>query len=382
MGNNKSKCSVSSTTNDDSGLLSDYDMKIYSEKREKIFWGTIAICVLYGTIALLIFLGSYFSESFKEIILNRFLPFTTVFIIGTILITFYLTYQVTTFKPVKINKTNEYDVLSCPDFWHLEKVPLAEKNARNLFDPKLNSSLFEYRCVMNDKIFNKGDIAKSTENTKNKLRIANSKTENDIINTSDSGNYNKNDMNLYTSIYDITQNGTDYVNYVKQQEYNPYKLWVNNMIMNNYALDSVDTSDKSKAIGKFSYLIGNDDVSKAREVNIEPLKYAETILADPAKTQFNAIEKKYVDIELQYDPNDKNTVIGKTKAGSLATDKSALNNLPIVCDRVYPLFLAAQDQQTSKDSKYKLDANVNRCAYAKACNIPWSELNCEKYELK
>jgi len=235
---------------------------------------------------------------------------------------------------------------------------------------------------MNDKIFNKGDIAKSTENTRNRLRIANSKTVNDIINTSDSGNYNKNDMNLYTSIYDITQNGTDYVNYVKQQEYNPYKLWVNNMIMDNYALDSVDTSDKSKAIGKFSYLIGNDDVAKAREVNIEPLKYAATILADPAKTQFNAIDNKYVDIELQYDPNDKNTVIGKTKAGSLATDKSALNNLPIVCDRVYPLFLAAQDQQTSKDSKYKLDPNVNRCAYAKACNIPWSELNCEKYELK
>lgn len=382
MGNNKSKCSLSSSTNDDTGLLSDYDMKIYSEKRERIFWGTIAICILYGLIALLIFLGSYFSQSFKEIILNRFLPFTSVFIIGTILITFYLTYQVTTFKPVKINKTNEYDVLSCPDFWHLEKVPLAEQNARNLFDPKLNSSLFEYRCVMNDKIFNKGDIAKSTENTKNKLRIANSKIANDIIQTSDSANYNKTDMNLYTSIYDITQNGTDYVNYVKKQEYNPYKLWVNNMIMNNYALDSIDTSDKSKAIGKFSYLIGNDDVTKARAVNIEPLKYAETILPDPTKTQFNAIEKKYVDIELQYDPNDKNTVIGKTTAGSIATDKTTLNNLPIVCDRVYPLFLASQDQQTSKDSKYKLDANVNRCAYAKACNIPWSELNCEKYELK
>ena len=118
MGNKTSSCAVS----DKEEELSDYDMTVYNLKKERIFWGTLAICITYALIAFILFIASYLSEKVKAILLNRFFPFTLVFVIGTIAITIYLTYQVLDFRPVKINKNNNYDTLSCPDYWRLEKV--------------------------------------------------------------------------------------------------------------------------------------------------------------------------------------------------------------------------------------------------------------------
>ena len=100
MGNKTSSCAVS----DKEKELSDYDMAIYNLKKERIFWGTLAICITYALIAFILFIASYLSEKVKAILLNRFFPFTLVFVIGTIAITIYLTYQVLDFRPVKINK--------------------------------------------------------------------------------------------------------------------------------------------------------------------------------------------------------------------------------------------------------------------------------------
>ena len=35
-------------------------------------------------------------------------------------------------------------------------------------------------------------------------------------------------------------------------------------------------------------------------------------------------------------------------------------------------------QILSKNNK-NFDQNVLRCAYSKLCNVPWSDLNCDKY---
>jgi len=160
--------SSSSCEEEEKIKLSDYDITIYTKKREKIFWGTIAICLLYGIIAFLLLIACYTSYSIRSILLSRFLPFTIVFMVGTVLIVLYLSNQVRNFKPIKIDRASNYNSLSCPDYWRLEKVDV-EKTS-NVFDSNVNPMLFSYRCVMDNKIFNKGEIAKS-DNTD--FRIAN-----------------------------------------------------------------------------------------------------------------------------------------------------------------------------------------------------------------
>ena len=45
---------------------------------------------------------------------------------------------------------------------------------------------------------------------------------------------------------------------------------------------------------------------------------------------------------------------------------------PLICNTVYPQVLADMDKDTPEKNKY-------RCMYAKACNIPWTDIGC-KYD--
>ena len=83
MGN---KCSTKTPNSLLDNDLNDYDRAIFNLKREKVFYGTIAICILYGSFAIILFILSLLSDKIKYLLLNSFLPFTIVYIIGTILI--------------------------------------------------------------------------------------------------------------------------------------------------------------------------------------------------------------------------------------------------------------------------------------------------------
>ena len=56
------------------------------EKRTNMFKGTIIICVVYGIFAFMLMAATAFSPSARVVVFDNFLPFTLVFIIGTILI--------------------------------------------------------------------------------------------------------------------------------------------------------------------------------------------------------------------------------------------------------------------------------------------------------
>ena len=95
MGNTKStSCSNKSSITDEDLKINDYDMTIYELRKEKIFKGTIAVCIVYAFIALLIIVSSYLSSTIKYVLFNKFLPLTIVFIIGTILLIIYLYYNI------------------------------------------------------------------------------------------------------------------------------------------------------------------------------------------------------------------------------------------------------------------------------------------------
>lgn len=121
------------------------------EKRTNMFKGTIIICVAYGIVAFLLMLSTAFSNSARIVLFNNFLPFTLVFIIGTILIICLMVYFIFSYIPVNMNY--RLDGLTCPDYWDVEL--LNDNYINNSFDPSYPSSFFKYKCVMNKDIFDK-----------------------------------------------------------------------------------------------------------------------------------------------------------------------------------------------------------------------------------
>ncbi len=376
MGNNSSKCSLEKTNNDEKSILSDYDITVYNNKREKIFWGTIAICVLYGVIGLLIFLGSYFSEGFKQILLKRFLVFTAVFIVGTIIIVFYLAYQVVAFKPIKIDKTNNYDPLSCPDYWKLEKISIPDDLL--IFDPRVNKSLFQYRCVMDDKIFDKGNIAKSDIN----MKVSNSNGLGDSVSSDASIDLNKPENHLYVNIKNKIESDPNFKNYVKKQNYKPSNLVHHNFIMNNFAVNDVAVNTKTKNIDvKYNYLLDSANPTKISQANTNKIYELNTAVNSNAPYDISTNFK--TNNNLKYSLTNVNDVYQHDWKIASSVDglpsASSITNVPLVCDKVYPLYMSTADSEMTKIN-HTYDKNINRCAYAKACNISWSDLNCDKYE--
>lgn len=377
--------SSSCSKEEDKIKFSDYDITVYNKKREKIFWGTIAICVLYGLIAFALFVACYTSQSIKTILLSRFLPFTAVFIIGTILIVFYLSYQVQSFKPIKIDKTSNYNPLSCPDYWRLEKINFEDKSY--IFDSNINPMLFKYRCVMDNKIFDKGNIAKGDPN----FRIGNSGalTGDILFNKPSTVNYNTSEYNLYVPPTRLLNNlQTPFNKYVQKQKYSPHELINHSLIMNNYSLLKSDL--KMDATGKnihekiYKYNIGLNNEIDAKNAKIPDLKFKTSdieVNEINAKTNGNRFLYWKATID-----GDNKIIDHRFTAGTTEADAKAVNtaiNLngrtPIICDKMYPLYLSTADNMLNKLNP-DVDANLNRCAYAKACNIAWSDLNCEKYE--
>jgi len=374
---NKSSCSISK----DQEKLTEYDLAVFKIKQEKVFWGTIAICVVYAIVALILFLASYLSEKVRYILLNRFLPFTIVYIVGTIIIVSYLTYQVYYFKPIRIDKNNNFDQLSCPDYWKLERVDINDTN-KSLFDNYTNTNLFSYRCVMDDKLFNKAKLATGTSVSHLKLanaNLADDKVGYQVVNF-DSLNVKEN--YLYKNLNPLisgNNNNNIYYNDIASSNAPVADLMKHSLIMNNYT--KIDTKDDKRLL--FEYKI--DDASKlttARELGITSRITQDTDTNSGGNnTPFEPQTNKYLEIKLN---NNKNGISSINSASSkdgtnVLSSPQTYNNLPLVCDRVYPLYLATKDIELSKDNS-KLDENTLRCAYSKICGVPWSDLNCGKYD--
>ena len=365
---NKSSCEI--PKNEDT--LSEYDIAIFKIKQHKVFWGTIAICVLFAIVALILFLASYLSENVRYVLLNRFLPFTVVFIVGTILLVSYLGYQVYYFEAVKIDRNNNFDQLSCPDYWKLERVPnfdLDDANQRLLFDKSTNPNLFTYRCVMDDKLFKKGDISRATDGN---LKIANASIANDYSENINTANeINNPNKYLYANL--VNTNNV-FVKNIANSNVNVAELMKHSLIMNNYTNLNSNNFNESKVLD-FKYNIDSDNLnSVANNLGIYRINN-DYNLGSTTQNQFLSPEtNKFLTINL----TDNKKAIDNVKIGQTRNTATPADNLPLVCDRVYPLYLATKDIELSKDNP-KLDQNTLRCAYSKICGVPWTDLNCGKY---
>ena len=392
MGNAKStSCSNSTSVTEQDLRITDYDITIYEHRKERIFKGTIAICIIYAFIALLILLTSYMFPTIKFIIFEKFLPFTIVFIVGTILLIVYLFYNILNFNPIKINKNFDYTNISCPDYWKLEY----NQELGKYFDSNtINTNIFNYRCVLDPNVFSKTDLYFNQKNKyvadnvgSDAIGIADGSTSrNHVISYA---NQSKDSIDTDNTKYIVADlKATSNMNIINKitglADSNVYKNLVeSSLLMNNYFFDSNASRNNDFNIYKH--------ITQADAINGFDTSIVGAGLSDPTKND--------LDIRLVAS-HDGTTILSESKPfmikknitdgtsyldnvdieSGVAGVKADLAKFPIVCNRVYPLLLAAKDKELSKNSSGKYDENVIRCAYSKMCGIPWSDMNCDKYE--
>jgi len=102
--------------------LTPSQQELYKSRRASYFKGTIAVCVIYGVLALFLFILAIASVKGRELLANDLLSFTVTFIAGMILIIIVLTLQVLNFKPPNYTG-DDPAAMVCPDYWTLKRTP-------------------------------------------------------------------------------------------------------------------------------------------------------------------------------------------------------------------------------------------------------------------
>ena len=215
MGKDNINDLVSSNAKKNEIKLTDYDITMNIIKQENMFKGTIIICIIYAVVGLLLVILSYFFDKIREFLFDTFLAFTIVFIVGTILIVSTMLYYIFTFKPVKINKGNNIDEISCPDYWTATIID--DKYIGANFDPNYTNE-FNYKCEMNTDIFDKKELYK--KNTLYRLTNNYKYTKTSV---NDNGKYDNAKEGNFDTNYDINSNN--------------YKLYVD---LNSQPITNID----------------------------------------------------------------------------------------------------------------------------------------------
>ena len=125
------------------------EVDAFKVERSRLFKGSIAVCVVYGVIALCMLIFAAVNQSGREFMADNMMPFIVTFVVGTIIVIFFLVLQVATFKIHPSNATT-YDGEMCPDYWTLQKstdadIPSSvDENARGLMN---------FKCVPNPSVY-------------------------------------------------------------------------------------------------------------------------------------------------------------------------------------------------------------------------------------
>lgn len=158
-------------------------------------------------------------------------------------------------------------------------------------------------------------------------------------------------------------------------------------VIENIDLNGLNTNHfKYKCKLNTDIVSKNKMVSKFSDPSTTPLKLgakeSSTVLMSNKNIQnIEGIEdenKQYLNVmsHINRQEFDEDELIANSSATQDCSDDylSNINNTyPIICDQVYPMFLSSIDQKNKKDDP---NAKSLRCAYAKQCNIPWTEAGC------
>jgi len=296
--------------------LNEKELQLFEQEKIELYKGTFVVCLTYGLSALLLLVAVLFTTWGKEYIYDKFAPAVITYILGSIIIIFYLLSSIYTIKPRRIGEEVDSNTL-CPDFWKLEKVPIDMKNEiinNNKFDdqhiiiPEVNtekSKNIQYRCVSDDNVYG---------NVKDHL-IAKKFLSN----------------NNYEAGFNSIDKATTYAAANKVSPLTPQ--YIVSIPNKDTDTDTTVYRDLQK-YAKFSGAYNNSNIFNTNSSNV--LRVGDTSYTT------------------------KDTALGQY-----------ITNTPLICNVVYPQVLGILDNKTQ-------EGNGISCEYAKQCGISWSSLKCSK----
>jgi hypothetical protein len=149
-----------------------------------------------------------------------------------------------------------------------------------------------------------------------------------------------------------------------------YKCILDNSILN---AEKFKESDLAKAEAqRKNYKIVQDEITKAKKLYVP--------LVDKSQIGMNSDEdyekfKAYAATMSGY--NYQNSKLSANNNFAIKDSNQAFNEniIPLACDTVYPMYLANLDRDNSEKNPSEA-SNKYRCAFAKACGMPWTEAGC------
>jgi hypothetical protein len=283
------------------------------------FMGTIAVCVIYGIIAILMILYINLTESGKTLY-SDLKPFALTFIFGTLLIIIVTTTMVLYWEPEQAAKLKINDVLqnpySCPDYYLLEQSGDSESNVvSNMSAYLINNT------VLTDKV--------------------------DFL------NYKSNELYEYKCTNDTNIIETETIDTNNTAVYTP---GTNSLYPTAFPNGKVDLNLDTDAFDALGTTAGSKDLTAKLHTGENIKGYA-------------AFAMMYGGVE------DVGGVANLKIADSTATDTDA-NKFKVECGKVYPEYLAYLDAKEFIDNDEKGPKNLHRCEWAKKCGVPWSSAGC------
>lgn len=251
-------------------LLNSYEQKKFDVNRQYNYWLTFTICVIYGSIAVIILLASYFSQFANQLFFDTLYYFTITFIIGTIFVIIILTYQVYNYDFPKIEKINGYEINYCPDYWNYKYYNNFTNNTR------LSDSDGEYSSTERDHL----KIQCNFKNNQNDV-LQTDNLYNTTFDTDGNYYYTSNNNSIAVTLPNLKTN-TVLNNELSDDEYKKFREYVSKMNGLKYNPDDTISVTNLSAQPHYSESVTNSSDIKMECSNVYPrylaekdLKYAE-----------------------------------------------------------------------------------------------------------
>jgi hypothetical protein len=127
--------------------VSEKDLLAFREKKINYFKGSIAVCVIYGVLALGLLAVAVMNQTMQESFQTNFMPFLSTLITGILLVIGILVAMLWQMQaPTESQKV--YSVTACPDYWTQEVVSKEEMDLMRQ-SGELNVEQKSVRCVPN-----------------------------------------------------------------------------------------------------------------------------------------------------------------------------------------------------------------------------------------
>jgi len=167
------------------------------------------------------------------------------------------------------------------------------------------------------------------------------------------------------------------------------KFFGANAKKNDFSLECniKQTTDNKKTYDILNLLKNNDNSHyQIGKISNEDRLYVELNDTDgPSMTGLSNVNgdykrfKKIIAPLAGYTYNTDNDTVTKNNDNRLkdtnGLDYEGQTVVPLVCDAVYPLYMAKKDFEYANDNNLHT-YNKFRCAYSKACKIPWTDVGC------